>query len=298
MKLPIRNTCADSAVSPVIAVILLVAMIVTSIAVIGIIVIDYTQDSVAAKPNLQVRASADNTLIYHAGGSVIELSNLRIYTANGSELKTADILINNASGRTTWSTGETIQSNLSGDPISSIVAPDRNGNDVLLYYMSPMVLTGDMVPDTWVVPTPVPKDSIWDYIKSNFTIGISKGGKSLKYTYNLTTLNTTSFNNITIYYRFNYPSNPLSPVNGSNIIEYRSSPETIEEEIEIDLDKNVQTYFTGQSYLCVSITVNRSGHDPSIFSIGPIYNISNNQNNYTWNISRNDSDGIDFTLVS
>ncbi|GAA0651940.1 type IV pilin [Salarchaeum japonicum] len=125
MKLEIPSIDADErGVSPVIGVILMVAITVILAAVIGAFVLNLGQDIQQTAPTASIGAvdagdqlndSEPDTVLYvnHQQGDSIEKSNLRITVTNESGAQIADITWNSDTG--SWDAGTNSELNISTD---------------------------------------------------------------------------------------------------------------------------------------------------------------------------------------
>ncbi|KDS91073.1 hypothetical protein FK85_06475 [Halorubrum saccharovorum] len=111
MNLKTANQGDDRAVSPVIGVILMVAITVILAAVIGTFVLGLGDQLGDSQPTAQLEISADednsNIVIEHTGGSELQLSEFDMQVRNGSSVEGSGT-VSDLSGNSTLSVGESI----------------------------------------------------------------------------------------------------------------------------------------------------------------------------------------------
>lgn len=162
---------ADEGVAPVVAVALLIGLVAVAGAIIGLTMFAAMEEASGTPPDVRFQTSANDSLLYHAGGEVLYKKELVFYdTSKGSEKNTANISdrvrINGKTDWTTWSTGQAIETPL-GTNVSmlSVVGLDSRNVPVMLWMgaNAAALPIGDMVPDEWgevapkpIGPTPVP----------------------------------------------------------------------------------------------------------------------------------------------
>lgn len=148
-----RISESEAAVSPVIATILLTALIATAFAIVSISVITFTVETADKNPNVQFQTSANTEIIYHTGGYALKKSELIFYDKDGNDISSMVSLKNAKDFETSvWETGGSAVSHV---PIISIVAKLSDGKTYLVYQKGEKVVlpTGDMVPDFFEIPS-------------------------------------------------------------------------------------------------------------------------------------------------
>lgn len=139
----LNSTKKDSGVSPVVAVVSMIAVIVVCFSIIAVGMIAYTEGAAQGVPNVQFQKGADKLHLYLVAGDIIHFEDLKFYDETGEV-----IFVNNIG---IWSPNVPL---VTDKEVKIIVGKNRQGNDVIIYRDSgaPVLPTGDMVPDTF--PTP------------------------------------------------------------------------------------------------------------------------------------------------
>lgn len=147
----------NDGVSPVIGAIILTAMIVISFSIISVTVLSFTADAAPNAPNVRLQPSADEHIIYHAGGRDMKRSDLSFYDANGTDISSL-VEIKSAGDQNTniWSTGGFV---FSTSLIELITLQDSNSGNHLIYQRGIVSVqpVGNMVPDNFEIPPPTPE---------------------------------------------------------------------------------------------------------------------------------------------
>ncbi|MDV0442473.1 type IV pilin [Methanorbis furvi] len=157
----------DNGISPVIAVVVLIGLVVIASAIIGLTMLATMENVSGTPPDVRFQVSADGVCLYHAGGDALPLRNLVFYdTSTKKPIEVKNIELIKGGGTilkfegdddksfelNVWETGDKIRI-ISGKLSElSIVGPDSRNHPALLYMgANAMVMPiGDMVPDEWI----------------------------------------------------------------------------------------------------------------------------------------------------
>ncbi|MDU9376120.1 hypothetical protein McpSp1_07100 [Methanocorpusculaceae archaeon Sp1] len=147
---------SDDGVSPVVAVALLIGLVVTAGAVIGLVMLSTLEDASGTMPDVRFQTSVDGKSLYHAGGDALPLRNLVFYDTAARENMSVQLVKggNTYAGSLDdkiWETGDKIQVPNGKLSVLSIVGLDSKNYPALLYMgaNAAVLPIGDMVPDEW-----------------------------------------------------------------------------------------------------------------------------------------------------
>ncbi|MDV0442457.1 type IV pilin N-terminal domain-containing protein [Methanorbis furvi] len=147
---------SDDGVSPVVAVALLIGLVVTAGAVIGLVMLSTLEDASGTIPDVRFQTSVDGKSLYHAGGDALPLRNLVFYDTAARENMSVQLVKggNTYAGSLDdkiWETGDKIQVPNGKLSVLSIVGLDSKNYPALLYMgaNAAVLPIGDMVPDEW-----------------------------------------------------------------------------------------------------------------------------------------------------
>ena len=144
----------ESGVSNVVGVIILLFLVISIAAVLGLVLSSATYDAVDTTPNVIFTTSEDPYLLYHGGGDVLYKNDLKFY-AGGSDISDSISIDGVYDWTGGWHTGQAINTENTGRTVSdlTIVTLDSRG-DAYLIYNGP---TADPIPEGTPVPDETPE---------------------------------------------------------------------------------------------------------------------------------------------
>ncbi|MDV0442696.1 type IV pilin N-terminal domain-containing protein [Methanorbis rubei] len=150
----------DEGISPVIAIVVLIGLVIIAGAIIGLTMFASMENASGTLPDVRFQVSADGVSLYHAGGDSLPLKNLIFYDTSARQSMVVQLIKSGSDSAVpdnqfelnVWETGDKIRIIGGKLDVLSIVGPDSRNHPALLYMgVNAAVLPiGDMVPDEWI----------------------------------------------------------------------------------------------------------------------------------------------------
>lgn len=166
---------SNDAVSPVIATVAMIGLVITCLSIVMLTLVGVTIDSAQSPPVAHFQASANSTYVYLTGGDPLLLENLIFYDEEGGIVNVVFYDGDNSLTGGFWYPGQYAAAT---DGNISIITVNHNGNDYLIYRATAFSVlpVGSMVPDWWEIPEPGPAPEVipgytidaisWQYFKN------------------------------------------------------------------------------------------------------------------------------------
>ncbi|MDU9376106.1 hypothetical protein McpSp1_06960 [Methanocorpusculaceae archaeon Sp1] len=271
----------DNGISPVIAVVVLIGLVVIASAIIGLTMLATMENVSGTPPDVRFQVSADGVSLYHAGGDALPLRNLIFYDTSTKKRVNVTLIKGGGAIATSGNTGDNSFDSVweTGDKIRiisgklselSIVGPDSRNHPALLYMgANAMVLPiGDMVPDEWIetvvpVPTVPPVPPVPPVINGDFTGG-NRIFNNLKFGENLIILT-----NQHDPFKYLYPDyyNYTGPISGNISISLDMDPQNA----RFKTDQKVEVVFFNQTGVQIGDKITKIYEDNNKPFEMPIY---------------------------